>query len=125
MAEGIARKILGPNIQVESAGTHPNDSDPPAENGVITVRSKFGVDISSHRARGVPDLRVADFDYIVPLADVVEADLRKLFPELRGSMVRSWGIDDPYLGDLQTYEETATEIEKHMLEFSAFLKERA
>jgi len=34
----------------------------------------------------------------------------------------SWGIDDPYRGDLFTYAVTATRIKERMEELSKFLK---
>jgi protein-tyrosine-phosphatase len=37
----------------------------------------------------------------------------------------SWGIADPYRGDLHTYEETAANIQKHMKElYSLITKEK-
>ncbi len=122
MAEGIARKMFGANVHVESAGTHAHVRDPPATNAVKTMHDKFGVDISSHRSRSVNDVHIEDFDYIVPMADVVQDDLKESFPNLGEKLMPSWGIDDPYRGDLHTYEETAAKIQKHMEELSIFLK---
>ena len=122
MAEGIAREMLGANVHVESAGTHAHVRDPPAANAVKTVRDKFGVDISSHRSRSVEHVHIEDFDYIVPMADDVRADLMESFPSLGEKLMPSWGISDPYRGDLQVYEETAAKIHKHMEELSICLK---
>jgi protein-tyrosine-phosphatase len=124
MAEGIARKIFGANVHVESAGTHAHVRDPPAVNAVKTMRDKFGVDISSHRSRSVSDVHIEQFDYVVPMADIVREDLKASFPSLGEKLLPSWGIDDPYRGDLHTYEETAAKIQKHMEELSIFLKNR-
>ena len=122
MAEGIARKMFGANVHVESAGTHAHVRDPPATNAVKTMHDKFGVDISSHRSRSVNDVHIENFDYVVPMADVVQDDLKQSFPSLGEKLRPSWGIDDPYRGDLRTYEETAARIQKHMEELSIFLK---
>ena len=122
MAEGIARKMFEANVHVESAGTHAHVRDPPATNAVKTMRDKFGVDISSHRSRSVNEVHIEEFDYIVPMADVVRDDLKESFPSLGEKLMPSWGIDDPYGGDLRTYEETAARIQKHMEELSIFLK---
>jgi len=110
------------NVHVESAGTHAHVRDPPATNAVKTMRDKFGVDISSHRSRSVNDVHIEEFDYIVPMADVVQDDLKESFPSLGEKLMPSWRIDDPYRGDLRTYEETAAKIQKHMEELSIFLK---
>ena len=122
MAEGIARKMLGPNVHVESAGTHAHIRDPPATNAVKIMRDNFGVDISSHRSRSVNDVQIEDFDYIVPMADDVHDDLKKSFPNLDERLMPSWGINDPYRGDLYTYEETAAKIQKDMEQLARFLK---
>jgi protein-tyrosine-phosphatase len=122
MAEGIACKMFGTNVHVESAGTHAHVRDPPATNAVKTMHDKFGVDISSYRSRSVNDVHIEDFDYIVPMADDVQDELKETFPSLGEKLRPSWGIDDPYRGDLRTYEETATRIHKHMEELSVFLK---
>ena len=124
MAEGIARKMFGGKIHVESAGTHAHIRDPPAANAVEILRDKFGVDISSHRSRSVNDVRIEDFDYIVPMADDVHDDLEANFPSLGEKLMPSWEIDDPYRGDLFTYEQTAAKIQRHMQEISIFLKIR-
>jgi protein-tyrosine-phosphatase len=124
MAEGIAHKILGTNVHVESAGTHAHIRDPPAANAVKTIRDKFGMDISSHRSRSVNDVHIENFDYVVPMADDVYEDLMQRFPTLGEKLMPSWGIDDPYGGDLPTYEETAARIQKHMEELSRFLMKK-
>ena len=122
MAEGIARKILGANVYVESAGTHAHIRDPPAANAVKIVRDEFGVDISSHRSRSVNDVHIENFDYIIPMADEVREDLKTSFPSLGEKLMPSWEIADPYLGDRNTYEETAAKIQARMEELSVFLK---
>jgi protein-tyrosine-phosphatase len=122
MAEGIARKILGPDVQVESAGTHAHIRDPPARNAVKVVRDEFGVDISSHRSRNVNDVHIEDFDYIVPMADDIQEYLRDNFRTLRDKLLPSWGITDPYGGDRFTYVETAAKILKDVEELSVVLK---
>jgi len=122
MAEGIARKMFGANVHVESAGTHAHVRDPPATNAVKTMRDKFGIDISSHRSRSVNDVHIEAFDYIVPMADDVHDDLKASFPSLGEKLMPSWGIEDPFGGDLRTYEETAAKIQKHVKALSVFLK---
>lgn len=122
MAEGIARKMFGANVHVESAGTHAHVRDPPATNAVKTLRDKFGVDISSHRSRDVKEVHLEDFDLVVPMDQNVHEYLKENFPSLGEKLLPSWGIDDPYGGDLRRYEETAARIQKHVEELSFFLK---
>jgi protein-tyrosine phosphatase len=122
MAEGMAHRILGTGVHVESAGTHAHVRDPPAAAAVKTMHDKYGVDISSHRSRSVSDVHVEDFDYVVPMADNVREDLKESYPSLGEKLLPSWGIDDPYRGDMFTYEVTADRIQKHIEELSTFLK---
>jgi protein-tyrosine-phosphatase len=122
MAEGIARDILGPDVQVASAGTHAHIRDPPAANAVKTLREKFGVDISSHRSRNVDDVHIESFDYVVPMADDIHEYLKENFPSLGKKLLPSWGIADPYLGDRSVYGETAAEIQRQVEQLLVFLK---
>ena len=122
MAEGIAHKILGTNAHVESAGTHAYRSQRPTAEAVETMRDKFGIDISSHRSRNVRDLRIEDFDYIVPMDDNVHEELKRDFSGLGEKLMLSWSIVDPYGHNLSTYEEAAARIQKKMEELSVFLK---
>ena len=122
MAEGIARKLLGKNVEVESAGTHAHVRDPPSANAVKIMHDEFGVDISSHRSRSTNDVHMDDFDYVVPMADDVRDDLKENYPGLGEKLLPSWGITDPYRGDLFTYELTAAKIQRHMEDLSILLK---
>jgi protein-tyrosine-phosphatase len=122
MAEAIAHKILGSEVHVESAGTHAHIRDPPASNAVKVMRDEFGLDISSHRSRNVNDVHIETFDRIVPMADDVHEFLEENFPDLGDRLMPSWGIIDPYRGDLFTYIETAAKIQKHMQQLATFLK---
>ena len=69
-------------------------------------------------------MHVESFDYIVPMADNVREDLKASFPSLGEKLLPSWGLDDPYRGDMFTYEVTADRIVEHMEELSAFLKKQ-
>jgi protein-tyrosine-phosphatase len=122
MAEGMAREILGPDVQVASAGTHAHIRDPPAVNAVKILREKFGVDILSHRSRNVDDVHIETFDYVVPMADDIHEYLKENFPSLGKKLLPSWGINDPYGGDRSVYEETAVEIKRHVEQLAFFLK---
>jgi len=121
MAEGIARKMFGANVHIESAGTHAHVRDPPAGNAVKTVRDEFGVDISSHRSRDVKQVHIEDFDIVVPMDQDVHDHLRESFPGLGEKLLPSWGIEDPYGGDIHTYEDTAAKIQKHVQELRSSL----
>jgi protein-tyrosine-phosphatase len=72
----------------------------------------------------VDHVHIENFDYVLPMADVVLEDLKERFPALDAKLLPSWGIDDPYGGDLWTYEVTADRLLKHMEELSSFLKKQ-
>jgi len=122
MAEGIARAMLGSEVEVRSAGTHAHIRDPPATNAVRTLREKLGVDISSHRSRNVDDVHVEQFDYVVPMADDIHEYLKEHFPNLDKKLLTSWDIADPYGGDRAVYDETAAKIQRHVEDLAEFLK---
>ncbi len=122
MAEGIAHEILGANAHVESAGTHAYRGERPAAKAVEITRDKFGIDISSHRSQNVLDLRIEDFDYIVPMDDNIYEELKRDFSGLGEKLLPSWRIDDPYGRDLRAFEEAAVRIWKKVEELSVFLK---
>jgi len=56
------------------------------------------------------------------MADDVHDDLKKSFPNLGERLMPSWGITDPYRGDLYTYEVTAARIQKDIEELARLLK---
>jgi arsenate reductase len=63
MAEGLARHILGPPHEVESAGTRPSSVHPLT----IEVLRERGIDISSHRSKSVLEFDLDEFDLFVTL----------------------------------------------------------
>ncbi|MEZ4752080.1 MAG: hypothetical protein R3B54_16025 [Bdellovibrionota bacterium] len=52
LAEGLAKKILGSPVWVESAGSAPSKVNPVA----IEVMEEIGIDITKHYSKGVSDL---------------------------------------------------------------------
>ena len=63
MAEGLARALTAPNVEVASAGTHPAGVNPLA----IAVMRDRGIDISAQRSKRVEDVP-GPFDYVITLA---------------------------------------------------------
>ena len=87
------------------------------------MRSRFGVDISSHRSRNVRDVAVNDFDYVVAMDNTVADDLRSMYPDINARLI-TWGIDDPIGRGVEACESSAREIQKHVEDFSAHLKDK-
>jgi len=88
MAEGFARKLFGDRAEVASAGTEPADRVHPL--AVETMR-RFGVDISSARAKALDDLPDLRFDLVVTVCNRA----REACPLLPGARMLHWDIPDP------------------------------
>jgi protein-tyrosine-phosphatase len=123
MAEGLARKMLGKQADSESAGTHAIDGTPATVEAIRVMRSRFAIDISSHRSRNVKAVPLDDFDYIVPMDATIADDLRRDYPSISARLLNSWNIDDPFHRGAAVYERTAREIQKHVAELLPILND--
>lgn len=86
MAEGYYRSV-SPRSEVYSAGTDPGDLHPLA----VRVMREIGVDISSHRAKGLPGVPLHRVDTVVTLCG---AAARCPVPEVEAQRIH-WSIPDP------------------------------
>ena len=90
MAEGLARSMLGTQLDVASAGSQPSKVNPYA----IGAMAELGIDISGHHAKAVTDVDPASVDAVVTLC----AD--EVCPVLPGRVTRvHWPIPDPASSD--------------------------
>jgi arsenate reductase len=90
MAQGLARNMLGRDVEVLSAGSRPSKVNPYA----IEAMSEIGIDISGHRSKSVDDLDAASVDVVITLC----AD--EVCPLLPGRVRRlHWPIPDPATDD--------------------------
>jgi arsenate reductase len=90
MAEGLARKMLGSDVEVLSAGSRPSKVNPYA----IEAMSEIGIDISGHRSKSVDDVDPASVDTVITLC----AD--EVCPILPGRVQHlHWPIPDPASDD--------------------------
>ncbi|MEA4902727.1 low molecular weight protein arginine phosphatase [Desulfitobacterium sp.] len=128
MAEGLAKKILGPGFDVGSAGMGAWEGQPVSEHALNVMKAR-GIDISAHCARQVSPGLLEEADWIIPMTKEQEARLTMLYPKYADKMRRlgAWGsadrnIVDPYGGSLQTYELCADEIEKLIHELKMKIK---
>ena len=89
MAEGLAREILGPTVEVQSAGSIPSKVNPFA----IEAMKEIGIDISRHFSKGVDNLTpkfTVTIDYVITLCaeevcPIMVSKAKKLH----------WPINDP------------------------------
>ncbi len=87
MAEGLARHLAAPGVEVASAGTHPAGVSPFA---VEALRER-GIDISGQRSKRIEDLP-GEFDYAITLCDQAAQNCPVL-PARRARL--HWSLPDP------------------------------
>ncbi|MBZ0116780.1 MAG: VOC family protein [Sandaracinaceae bacterium] len=86
MAEGLARKLLGSRIAVESAGSEPSKVSPYA----IEVMQEVGVDLTTHRSKSVQTIDPATVGTVITLC------AEEVCPVFLGKARRlHWPIRDP------------------------------
>ncbi|HTP27009.1 MAG TPA: arsenate reductase ArsC [Anaeromyxobacteraceae bacterium] len=86
MAEGIARSLAPPGVNVSSAGSKPSRVNPLA----IRALDEIGVDIRGHRSKSVNTIPAGDVDAVVTLCAEEEC------PVFLGRALRiHWGLPDP------------------------------
>lgn len=111
MAEGLFKKIVSEkNIEIEcsSAGLFAMTGDEVSLNSVKACE-RFGVDISSHRARRITAYILDETDKFVCMTPEHAASLSLYVPSDK-IIVLGNGIPDPYGGDLETYMICANSI---------------
>jgi arsenate reductase len=90
MAEGLARRMFGGDVEVLSAGSRPSKVNPYA----IEAMSEIGIDISGQRSKSVDDLDAASVDVVITLC------AEEVCPILPGRVQRlHWPIPDPATDD--------------------------
>ena len=89
MAEGLARAMSGPDVEVASAGTKPNPKG--VHPLVVELLRERGIDASRLRPKHVDELTGA-FDYVITLCDSAAQEC-PMYPARRGRL--HWGLPDP------------------------------
>jgi arsenate reductase (thioredoxin) len=91
MAEGLARKLFGDRVPVQSAGTKPSRVNPYAAEVLVEV----GVDLTSHSSKSVETIDAATVDTVITLC------AEEVCPVFLGKARRlHWPIADPASGDV-------------------------
>jgi thioredoxin type arsenate reductase len=114
IAEGLARAMVAPGVEVASAGSRPD------VRGVhplaVAVMREKGIDLSGHAPKQVNDLS-GEFDYVISLCDDAARDC----PHLAARRERlHWGLPDPAAatGDeaaqLEVFRAIRDEIERRL-----------
>ena len=86
MAEGLARKLFGDRVRVQSAGSNPSRVNPYA----VEVMREVGIDPTTHRSKSVDTIDAASIDTVITLC------AEEVCPVFLGTVRRlHWPIQDP------------------------------
>ena len=86
MAEGLARKLFGARVTVQSAGSEPSTVNPYA----IEVMREVGVDLTKHHSKSVQTIEAASVGTVITLC------AEEVCPAFLGKATRlHWPIADP------------------------------
>ena len=86
MAEGLAREMAPPGVEVQSAGSEPTALNPFA----VEAMREIGIDISSHRSKSVDEI---DRHRIGTVVTLCAEEVCPVFP---GQVMRHhWPFPDP------------------------------
>lgn len=90
LAEGLARKLLGDRVRVQSAGSKPSRVNPLA----IEVAREIGVDLKTHASKSVDTIDLTTVDTVITLCT------EQVCPVFLGKARRMhWPISDPSNAD--------------------------
>lgn len=91
MAEGLARKLFGAQLTVQSAGSEPSRVNPYA----VEVMNEVGVDLTTHRSKSVQTVDPSTVGTVITLCE------EQVCPVFLGKAQRlHWPIPDPASKDL-------------------------
>ncbi len=112
IAEGLGRAMAPAGVSVMSAGSAPTQVRPEA----IEVLAEVGIDISTHRSKGLDSVSIEAVDTAITLCAEEEC------PLLPGDVTRlSWALPDPASAPdetrLQAFRDTREEIRRRLTAF--------
>jgi arsenate reductase len=128
LAEGIARGLAAPGVEVASAGTKPNPQG--VHPLALELLRDLGADAAAHRPKHVDELQ-GEFDYVITLCDSAAQEC-PAFPARRARM--HWPLTDPDAagGDAarerEIFRDIRAELERRLREWMSreqLLKEPA
>ena len=109
MAKGLARHLLGPDVQIQSAGSSPGRVHPLA----IQAMAEIGIDISGQHSKSVDTIDPASVDLVITLC------AEEVCPVFLGTAERRhWPLPDPAAlpGDtaLDGFRQVRDELERRI-----------
>lgn len=119
MAEGLARAMAAPDVEIASAGAKPNPKGVHAL--AIEMLRERGINAAGQRPKHVDDLR-GEFDYVITLCDSAAQEC-PMYPARRARM--HWGLPDPDkaggdpAGERALFIEIRDELERRLRDWMA------
>jgi arsenate reductase len=109
MAEALLNNICGDRFTAFSAGSDPTQIDPL----VVTVMKEIGIDVSSHKSKGLNVFQDDHFDYVVTVCDQANESC-PYFPggnlRINKSFPDPSRFDGSFDNQIQEYRKTRDEI---------------
>ena len=103
IAEGLAKSMLGSELNVQSAGSQPSDS---VHQNAISTMKEIGIDISGNKPKGINEL---DKEFLDNLNYVITLCAEEVCPTLNKETHKiHWANEDP---DNDSYSEEMLEKE--------------
>lgn len=109
MAEALMKNKCS-DVTVSSCGLCAFGGDS-ASQGSIEAMKTYGIDISAHRSRAFSGYMIDEYDVFAVMTNEHKSALSQVVPEEK-IIVLGGGISDPYGMDVNTYIETAKQIDK-------------
>lgn len=124
LAEAIARRMFSvagrSDVEASSAGTQAWDGSS-ASDGAILVGIERGLDLSEHRSRMITPEIVAENDLILAMSPQHVTRIKELNSDANVHLLAGYAtgdegrtIQDPFGGDLDSYRETADDLEREL-----------
>lgn len=95
MAEGLARRIFGPTVRIQSAGSEPKHVNPYA----ARVMREIGIDISAHYAKSIRQLPP---EFLATMEVIITLCAEEVCPVVIAPQAQRihWPLHDPAEGSL-------------------------
>lgn len=103
MAEGFARAMAPPGVEIWSAGTEPSRVHPVA----IRVMQEIGIDLSGHRSKRLDEVPWSEADTVVTLCGEAEEACPLVGAEVRRVY---WPLPDPSIAPEERIVEVFREV---------------
>ncbi len=119
MAEGLARSLAAPGVEVASAGTKPNSKG--VHPLALEMLREKGIDASAQRTKHVDELH-GEFDFVITLCDSAAQECLT-YPTRRARL--HWGLTDAAaaggdpIRERALFHETCEELDRRLRDWMA------